>query len=421
LIPAFGAGGRAGFNALRDGPRSGGGAKQRLRSILVTAEITISVVLLITAGLLLRAVWRVQAVDPGFRTGDVLSLKTELPMPKYDDPVRRGQFYDRVLAEARALPGVESAAFVTGLPIAMIGGMTSIEIPGRDRRDKWNGGVSHRFVTPQFFSTLRIPLLHGRDVETADTATRTWVAVVSQSFAERYWPDQDPIGRTFRHRGHDRTIVGVVGDVKFRGLERTSEPQIYLPAAQFPTDTLSPFYAPKDLVIRHAGEPASLMPALRQIVHAADPEQPISHVRSLDDIVAGETAPRRAQLRVLGALALIALLLSGVGIHGLLAYTVAQRSQEIGVRLALGAAAGGVARMIVVDGLRLAALGILVGVPAGYAAALGMSALLFGLEPGDPVTMASATGLALLMTLAGCLLPALRAVRVSPLLAMRVD
>jgi putative ABC transport system permease protein len=421
LIPAFGAGGRTGFNALREGPRSGGGAKQRLRSLLVTVEITISVVLLITSGLLLRAVWRVQAVDPGFRTGGVLTLKTELPTPKYDDPVRRGQFYERVLTEVRALPGVGSAAFVTGLPIAMIGGITQIEIPGRDLRDKWNGGVSHRFVTPQFFRTLRIPLLRGRDVEDADTATRAWVAVVSQSFAERHWPGQDSIGKTFRHRGHDRTIVGVVGDVKFRGLERTSEPQIYLPAAQFPTDTLASFYAPKDLVVRYAGDPGSLMPALRQIVHAADAEQPISDVRTLDDLVAGETAPRRAQLRVLGALALIALLLSGVGIHGLLAYTVAQRSQEIGVRLALGATASGVARMIVLDGLRLAALGILVGVPAGYAAARAMSALLFGLEPGDPVTMAGATGLALVMTLAGSLSPALRALRVSPLMAMRVD
>jgi len=421
LIPLFGSSRRGGVSALREGGRSGGGPKQRLRAILVTVEVTVSVVLLITSGLLLRAVWRVQAVDPGFETQDVLTLKTELPTPKYEDLVRRGQFYDRVLTAVRALPGVESAAFITALPMVLTGGITFVEVPGHVKSDTWNGGVSHRFITPQFFRTMRIPVLRGRDVEDADTVNRTWVAVVSESFVKRNWPGGEPLGKTFTHRGHQRTIVGVVGDIRVRGLERTSEPQIYLPAAQFPADALSLNYEPKDLVIRHAGQPAPLMSAIREIVHAADPEQPISDVRALDDIVAGETAPRRAQLRVLGTLAIIALLLSGVGIHGLLAYTVSQRSQEIGVRLALGAEPSSVARMIVLDGVRLAAVGVLAGVPAGYAAARGMSALLFGLEPSDPVTIATAIGLALLMTLAGSLIPALRALRVNPLVALRAD
>ena len=163
------------------------------------------------------------------------------------------------------------------------------------------------------------------------------------------------------------------------------------------------------------------MAAIREIVHAVDPEQPIAGIRTLADIVAKETAPRRAQLQVLVTLAVIALSLAAVGIHGLLAYTVSVRSQEIGVRLALGAEPASVARMILLDGMRLAAAGIVLGVPCGYAAARGMSALLFGLEPGDPVTIAAALGLALLMTLAGSLLPALRAVRVSPMLAMRAE
>jgi putative ABC transport system permease protein len=421
LIPVLGSSGRSAANALREGGRSGGGPKQRLRAVLVTVEITVSVILLIASGLLLRAVWRVQSVHPGFDTQDVLTLKTELPTPKYEDLVRRGQFYDRVLTGVRALPGVESAAFITDLPMVLTGGITMIEIPGREERDKWNAGVSHRFITPQFFRTMRIPVLRGRDVEDADTLDRTWVAVVSESFVKRYWPGEEPIGKTFTHRGHLRTVVGVVGDIRVRGLERTSEPQIYLPAFQFPVDTIDVYYAPKDLVIRHSGQPLTLLPAIRGIVHAADREQPISDVRSMGDIVAGETAPRRAQLRVLGTLAAIALLLSGVGIHGLLAYTVSQRSREIGVRLALGADPSSVARMIVLDGLRLAGLGILVGVPAGYAAARGMSALLFGLEPSDPGTIAAAIGLALLMTLAGSLIPAFRALRVSPLLAMRTE
>jgi putative ABC transport system permease protein len=180
-------------------------------------------------------------------------------------------------------------------------------------------------------------------------------------------------------------------------------------------------YDPKELVIRHSGRGMSLVPSIRQIVRAIDPEQPISDVRALDEVVAGETAARRAQLRVLAALTVVALLLSGIGIHGLLAYTVSQRSQEIGVRLALGAEPASVARLILSDGMRLAALGILLGVPAAYASARGMSTLLFGLEPSDAITFVVAVGLTLLVAFAGSLLPTLRALRVSPMLAMRAE
>jgi putative ABC transport system permease protein len=174
-------------------------------------------------------------------------------------------------------------------------------------------------------------------------------------------------------------------------------------------------------VIHHSGQAAPIVTAVRSIVRAADPDQPISEVRALEDVVAGETETRRAQLRILGTLAALALLLAAVGIHGLLAYTVAQRSQEIGVRLALGAEPSGVARMILSDGMRLAVVGIALGVPAAYAAARGMSALLFGVQPGDPATIATAAGVALLMTFAGALVPALRALRLSPLVALRTE
>jgi predicted permease len=386
----------------------------------VTVEITMSVILLITSGLLIRAVWRVQAIDPGFATEDVLTLRTALPRPKYDSPLRRGEFYDKVLREVRALPGVRSAAYISGLPMVMTGGIATVQIPGQEVRRDGSNNVSRRFVTPQFFSTMGIPILKGRDVEDGDTRDRAWVAVVSESFVKRHWPDQDPIGKTFLYMDRPRAVVGVVGDIKVRGLERNSEPQMYLPAAQI-ADGIFPAYDPKELVIRHSGQGTTLVAAIRQIVRAADPEQPISDVRTLDDVLAGETDTRRAQLQVLGTLAIIALLLAGVGIHGLLAYTVAQRSQEIGVRLALGAEPAGVARMILSDGMRLAALGILLGVPCAYAAARGMRALLFGVEPGDPATIATALGLALLMTFAGSLLPALRVLRVNPISVMRAE
>ncbi len=418
LVPAIRSGNQSGFDALREGGRAGGGRKQRLRAVLVAIEVTMSVVLLITSGLLIRAVWRVQAIDPGFVAQNVLTLRTALPRPKYDNPVRRSDFYERVLTGVRALPGVESAAFISGLPMVVTGLITGVEVPGQDVRSARNAAVSHRWVTPHYFRTMAIPLQRGRDVEDGDTGDRPWVAVVSASFVERYWPGQDPIGKTFRHRGQTRTVVGVVGDIKVRGLERNSEPQLYLPAEQVP-EGFPAIFDPKDLVIRHGGSSDPLVSAVRQIVRAIDPEQPISDVRAMEEVLAGETASRRAQLHVLGVLGIVAVLLSGVGIYGLLAYTVSQRSHEIGVRLALGADPSRVGRMIFADGMRLALLGIVPGVFVAYAAARGMRALLFGVAPNDPATFAAATLLALLMTVAGSLLPALRAVRITPMSALR--
>jgi putative ABC transport system permease protein len=350
----------------------------------------------------------------------VLTLRTALPRPKYDSPVRRGEYYDRVLTRVRALPGVRSAAFISGLPLVMPAIITGVEIPGREVRSRRSEGVSHRWVTPQYFRTMGIPLRRGRDVEDADTRDRAWSAVVSASFAERYWPGQDPIGKTFRHRDQTRTVVGVVGDVRTRGLERNSEPQIYLPAPQI-TDDVPIILDPKDLVISHAGEGDALVAAVRQIVREVDPEQPISDVRTMEDVLAADTATRRAQFQVLGVLAAVAVLLAAVGIYGLLAYTVSQRSQEIGVRLALGADPARVGRMILADGMRMAVIGIVPGVLGAYAAARGMSALLFGVAPSDPATFAAAVALALLMTFAGSLVPALRAVRVSPMSVLRAE
>jgi putative ABC transport system permease protein len=365
-------------------------------------------------------VWRVQAINPGFTAENVLTMRTALPRPKYDSPVRRSQFFDRVLTEVRALPGVQSAAFISGLPMVVTGLITGVDIPGQEAKSARTGGVSHRWITRQYFRTMGIPILRGRDVEDADVTDRAWVAIVSKSFADRYWPGQDPIGKTFGHRGRTRTVVGVVGDIKVRGLERTNEPQMYLPAPQAPQPFPSGF-DPKDLVIRHSGPGDALVPAIRQIVRAVDPDQPISDVRSMEAVLARDTATRRGQLQVLGVFALVAVVLSGVGIYGLLAYTVSQRSQEIGVRLALGAEPSRVGRMIFGDGMRLALVGIVPGVFGAYVAARGMRALLFGVAPGDPLTFAAAVAVTLLMTFAGSLVPALRAVRVPPMSVLKAE
>ena len=386
----------------------------------MTVEVAVSVGLLVCSGLLIRSVWRVQAVDPGFAADELLTLRSELPLPKYESAARRTEFYRGVLDDVRALPGVTAAAYTSGLPMVLTGGIAGVEIPGREVRRDGSDNVSVRWVSAQFFETLRIPIRAGRAVEEGDAADRALVAVVSESFATRHWPNRDPIGLTFRVRDQDRTVVGVARDIKVRGLERTNEPQVYLPIAQVP-DGFGGLYHPKDLVVRFDGRNEALASAVGRIIHAADPDLPITNARMMSDVLAGETATRRDQLNVLGALAAIALVLSGVGIYGLLGFTVSQRAREIGVRMALGARPSGIARLVLLEGFVMALVGIVIGLAVAYGAAQTWSALLFGVSPADPLTFVTAAGLGFVMTVTGSIVPAWRAVRVSPLSAMRIE
>lgn len=421
LIPALRAGGHAGFAALREGARGGGGMRAaRLRAVLVSVEVAVSVVLLISSGLLIRAMWQVQAVGTGFTTESVLTLRTALPGPTYQDSVRRAEFLRRVITGVRALPGVEAAAYTSGLPLVFTGGLTNIVLPGAEERRDGRELASIRLVTSGFFATLGIPLREGRDVSELDTPDRLPVAVISESFARQFWPGQDPLGRTFETRGQRRTVVGVVGDIRVRGLERGSEPQLYLPAWQ-PWPGIPDLYQPKDLVVRSAGPDPGLVAEIRELVRQVDPRQPISNVRKLADVVGDQTATRRAQLNVLGALAVLALVLTAVGIHGLLSFAVAQRDREIGVRLALGASPRGVARMIMSEGMRIALAGVVPGVFVAWLAARGMSALLFGVPPADPVTIGVVAFACVFTTVIACARPALRAAGVHPMAALRSD
>src|SRR6185295_1447140 len=228
---------------------------------------------------------------------------------------RRTDFYDRVLAGVRSLPGVTAAAYTSGLPMVLTGGIAGVEIPGMDVRNRRTNGVSLRYVSPQFLGTLGIPLLQGRAVEDGDRMGRPRVAVVSESFVREFWPNENPIGKTFKVRGLEPAVIGVVRDIKVRGLERTNEPQLYMSAAQAPAQ-LGGLYIPKDLILRASVPGQTLLPAVRDVIRRVDPEQPVSNVRLMSEVVAEQTADRRAQLRILSALAAVALLLTGVGIHG---------------------------------------------------------------------------------------------------------
>jgi putative ABC transport system permease protein len=266
---------------------------------------------------------------------------------------------------------------------------------------------------------MGIPLLAGRDIGETDTHAAPWVAVVSKSFVGRYWPGENPIGHHINFGNHDRIVVGVVGDIRTRGLERISEPQVYLSWRQ--PDDVSTWYAPKDLVVRTTGDPQSLASALRRIIHEADAGQPVSDVRTLSDVVDQQTSARRVQLAVLGAFGAVALLLAAVGIHGLLAFAVSSRIQEIGVRMALGARQADIFQMTVGEGVKLATIGAIAGLLLAYGAGRLLQAMLAGVNPWDAETFATAVMVSLMMTLAGSLLPAMRAVRVDPTIAMRAE
>jgi predicted permease len=372
----------------------------------------------------------VQQVHPGFEADGVLTMRTALPMPGYQSAARREAFFNRVLSETRALPGVAGAAYISYLPMVMRGGIWPVTPEGVAADPAETRTVSLRLVTPGFFDTLRIPLRGGRDIRASDARAPAapivegqpiaTTAVVSESFAREFLGGADALGRRFSIAFLDATIVGVVGDVRVRGLERSSEPQVYLPSAAIPDGALV-FYTPKDLVVRSTGALEPLAAAARDIVARADPQQPVSDIRPLADIIAAETAPRRAQLAVLGGFAGVAVLLAGVGLHGLLAFVVSSRTREIGVRLALGARPGSILALVLGRGTGLAALGVAFGVAAAFAVGQTLQALLAGVSPADPASFAVASAVAFATALAGSAWPAMRAAHVDPAVATRAE
>jgi predicted permease len=424
LAPVLRVGGEADLGGLREGSRAGGGHKEGMRSALVVVEIVASVVLLVSAGLLMRALWTIQATDPGFRSEGVLTLQTPLPIPQFSKVSTRDAFYTRVVAEVRALPGVTNAAFVSHLPMGrMKGGIWPVSLDRRPVNRAENQNAFLRYVTPGYFATLGVPIKSGRDINESDAHDRQYVAVVSESFVKRYWPNETPasaLGRRFTFAFSERAVIGVVGDIRMRGLEREAEPQVYLPYKQV-DDGWIIGYIPRGLVVRTSTSPATLAPPIRAIIGKIDPTLPVTEVNTLTDVVDRDTASRSAQLRVLGAFALIAFVLAGIGIHGLLSFSVSQRTQEIGVRMALGAQSGDILSMVVRRSVVLVAAGVIPGVALAYAAGRSMEALLAGIKPADAATLASAMGLSVAMAILGSVMPTLRALRVDPLAAMRTE
>lgn len=421
VLPAFRLSRQAA--ALRDGSRAGTSRRaERIRGLLVVTQVAASVALLVSTGLLLRALWHVQQTDPGFRASGVLTMRTALPSPKYAPQVARVTFYRTVLDEVRALPGVTSAAYTSFLPMSsMRGGIWPAYLLGEPRDNEHGTQVSVRYITPQFFDTMGIPLKLGRGITESDTADTDRVVVVSESYARERFPNASPIGQRIFVAIFERTIVGVVADIRVRGLERESEPQVYF-SYQQQLDGMMTFYIPKDLVVRHKTEDdGALAQSVRRIIARVDPQQPISDVASLATVVQNDTAARSSQVRVLGAFAVLACVLAAIGLHGLLAFIVLARTREIGVRLALGASPRDVWLMVTRRGAILAAIGVIVGVVIAVLAGRSMQSLLTGIEPTDPLALGVSIALVVTLAIASSALPAFKASRIAPTEALRTE
>jgi predicted permease len=425
VAPALRASGRADLASLRDGARVGPTRRtERIRAGLIVAQVSVSVVLLVAAGLLLRALWRVQATPTGFDTDRVLTMRTMLPFARYGLQAPRVEFYRQVLTQVAALPGVSAVAYTSYLPFTMRGGIWPVTAPGVAAGPVPERTASARFITPDYFKVMQIPLMIGRAFDDADSLTAVPTAIVSDEFVRRYLDGRTPIGEQFQFGPSGvRTIVGVVGDVRVRGLEQRSEPQVYLPYEQ-QRDNTTLGYMPKDLVVKvderedEAAAMARLATSIRHIVGRVDSRQPISDVRPLIDIVSAETSTRAVQVRVLGAFAGVACVLAAVGLHGLFAFVVSMRAREFGVRLALGAEPRTILALVGRRVAMLAAVGVLTGAGAGYAAGRWMSSLLAGISPGDPITYGVSVTAMLVTALAGGIVPAVRAARTSPTAAL---
>jgi putative ABC transport system permease protein len=406
---------------LKEGGHSGlGQARHRTRSVLVVAEVALSMMLLVGAGLLLRSFWAVLQIQPGYTTHNVLTANISLPNQKYPSAKEYVTFHRDLIARLEALPGVKSASVASGIP-ADAGG-TLMEVYFDDRPPLPKGqqaSAQWRLIGPGYFRTLGIPLLRGRDLNendiSADPNNSLRGAVVSKEMADRYWPNEDPVGRRFHPWATGNpplTVVGVVGNVRLFGLEADPEPVVYL---NFAAGTWNPM----NVVLRSEVPAATMAGPLRDTVRAIDPNLPVASVRTMEERVDGTLSPRRFQMMLLGAFAATALGLAAVGLFGVMAFVVARRTHEIGIRIALGAGRGEIFGLVLRHGMLLVGLGIVVGTAGALALTRYLSTLLFQVKERDPLTFAVTATVLAVASFAACWIPARRAVSVDPLVALR--
>ena len=425
LIPAWHASKPDLHTALeQSGRTSGPGASRlRFRQLLVVFQVSIAVMLVIGAGLLIKSFWLLQRVDPGFQAEGVLSASLTLPMAKYAEPAQINNFHKQLLERISAVPGVKNATIAYDDPLHS-NWLDSFQIEGRVASPDQSLSANFIPVGPDYFDTVGVRLAAGRKFTPQDDQDHPGVAIVNESFVKHYFPNENALGQRMRPSPPGRIwnnqrltsfeIVGVVHDVKFGGLEAPSEPAYYLPASQAPLQDMA-------ILVRTTVDPLSLAGAVRQAVLSIDPNQPISNISTLEKLVNESIAQRRLNMLLMGLFGGLAMLLSAVGIYGLLSHAVTQRTQEMGIRMALGAQVSDVLKLVLRQGMMLALAGEVIGLIAAFALTRLIRGLLFGVTPNDATTFVVVAGVLAIVALLACYLPARRATKVDPLIALRYE
>ncbi len=406
---------------LKEGGRSGSAStKQWIRSSLVVVEIALALAVLVGAGLLVKSFLHVQQVNPGFNPQGLLTLQLSLPATKYSEAPQRANFYKQVISDVRSLPGVQSVGAISVLPLSGGGSSGSFRIEGRDIPQGQSMPHGARWAaTPDYFKTMGIPLIRGRYFEERDTAESLPVAVIDQSLAQKYWPNEDPVGKRISFEGTPdkriwREIVGIVGHVKHTDLEGESRAQYYMPHQQRPQAGMA-------LVIRTPNDPNALSGSVRGVIKTADGDLPVFRVRTMDQFVADSMTQRKFALLLICVFACLALLLSAIGLYGVMAYSVTQRTHELGLRMALGAQASDVLKLVVKQGMLLAVVGLGLGVVGAIFLSRLMKTMLFNVSATDPLVFVGIALTLAAVALLACFVPARRATKVDPMVALRYE
>jgi predicted permease len=415
-------------DALKHSGRSADVGGRRTRSVLVVVEVALSLMLLAGAGLLLRTLWKLQAVDPGFDPKGVLSGVISVPEKKFKTPQPAIAFFDQVHQKLRSIPGVESAAFIDDLPLTG-GSMQPVAIEGRPAAIMAEQPeVAVRRASADYFRTMRIRVLRGREFNDSDIIGRPRVAVVSEAMAKRFWPNEDALGKRLTlsfFQGGPREVVGIVDNVKINGLDAQEEaPTVYAPVSQIdlPDPSIGEFRAMGLMfIVRTPLKPTSLITPVQNAVHQVDPGTPVMDVLTLEEFMADSLAPQRFNMFLLGTFAAVALLLATVGIYSVLAYSVQRRTPEIGIRMALGAQIGDVLRLVLTEGMGLVLAGVAFGLVGTLVLSRFLRSMLYGVGTTDIPTFIAVAALLSLIAFGACYLPARRATRIDPMAALREE
>jgi putative ABC transport system permease protein len=400
--------------SLKEGGRGGGLHGRSLRNALMVSEVALAIVLLIGAGLLIRSFVKLLDVDPGYRAENLLTARIALP-PRYRDNSQRAQFYERILQRLIALPGVAAVGATSHLPLTGYNMGATLRVEGRSLQPgEREPSAPVARVNPDYFRTMGISLRAGRLINDSDTQDSPGVALLSETLARRLFPNEDPLGKRLSVAGMNTTVIGVVNDIRYTGLDGEIEQAVYLSYRQLPRSGMA-------LVLRGAVEPSSLAPALRNAVREIDPALPVYDVMTMNERLSNSVAARRFNLYLLGGFAALALLLAGVGVYGVVSYVVTQRTHEVGIRMALGAQSADVARLFIKQGMALVMLGVALGSVGAFALTRVMKSLLFGVGATDPLTFSVITLLLISVALLACWIPARRATKVDLMITLRRD